>query len=91
MTRPHLVNGHTHLELGWHGAFRPKQPRPFALWMKRFMQRNARMRQKEGVLDAYHQKSVVDGIQQLKAAGITHVGDISFRGLLSYIRPCLTS
>ena len=84
-----LVNAHTHLELGWHGAFRPKQPRPFTAWMKRFMKRNGRMREREGQLDKYQAKSVHEGIEALKTAGVTHVGDITFSGLS--IEPLLAS
>lgn len=83
-----LVNAHTHLELSWAAAFYPKRPLPFALWMRRFIQRNHTARQMDD-----HRERQVAGIEasiaQLLAQGVTHIGDITQTGLS--IEPLLDS
>lgn len=76
-----LVNAHTHLELGWLHYLCPKeQGEPFPRWMEKLVKRSAKARE-AGKRDDLMQRSIAQGIAQLKAAGTTHVGDITQSGL----------
>lgn len=88
MRKRPLVNAHTHLELGWAAPFRPKSPRPFHLWLRRQMHRNASA-MKVDDFEARQSRGIYEGIRQLIEAGVTHVGDVTVSGLS--VRPLLES
>ncbi|MBA4392260.1 MAG: hypothetical protein C0407_01790 [Desulfobacca sp.] len=69
-----LTNAHTHLELTHLRRLCPKTPTDFIPWLRRLIWE---LRQRpEPVIQA----SIEEGLAMLKAAGITHVGDISATG-----------
>ena len=88
MSKRPLVNGHTHLELGWAAAFRPRTPRPFHLWLRRQMQRNASATRAEE-FEERQLKGIYEGIEALLAAGVTHIGEVTMSG--APVRPLLES
>jgi cytosine/adenosine deaminase-related metal-dependent hydrolase len=69
-----LTNAHTHLELSHLKNLCPKTPVDFVPWVRRLIWE---LRQRpEPVIQA----SIEEGLALLKAAGVTHVGDISVTG-----------
>lgn len=80
MTKP-IVNAHTHLELGWLEYICPRgRGEPFVEWMTRLIGLNIEARE-AGKRDELNRLSIERGIAALKAAGTTHVGDITQSGL----------
>lgn len=83
-----IVNAHTHLELGWLKKYCPPVTGvDFAEWMDKSI-RKPRKTLPLGWEQMYLE-SIEAGIQQMKAAGITTVADISRTGLC--IQPLLTA
>lgn len=75
-----LVNCHTHLELGWLADICPDgDGQEFTTWIFGLIQRRIQA-QKDGTEKALILKSVQEGIETLKTAGVTHIGDISNSG-----------
>lgn len=69
-----LTNAHTHLELTHLRRLCPKTPVDFVPWLRRLIWE---LRERpEPVIQA----SIEEGLALLKAAGVTHVGDISATG-----------
>ncbi|MGB1249277.1 MAG: amidohydrolase family protein [Candidatus Promineifilaceae bacterium] len=76
-----IVNCHTHLELGWLHYLCPKTTgESFPQWMEKLVKRSAKARE-AGRRDELMTRSIEQGIASLKAAGTTHVGDITQSGL----------
>ena len=76
-----LINSHTHLELGWLYYLCPNDKgESFPIWMERLVKRSAKARE-AGMRDQLMERSIEQGIAALKAAGTTHVGDITQSGL----------
>lgn len=84
-----LVNCHTHLELGWLADICPGETgKEFTAWIFGLIQRRIEA-QKNGGEPALIRQSIEAGIETLKTAGITHVGDIANSGLS--VEPLLDS
>ncbi len=82
-----LVNAHTHLELsGLARLCPPPQGAPLVAWLQTVIAAQMTAR-KAGLLGA--QKAVDAGIEMLRAAGTTHVGDITATG--ASVEPLLDS
>ena len=76
-----IVNSHTHLELGWLHYLCPQEHGlAFPRWMEKLVKRISKARE-AGVRDRLMARSITEGIATLKAAGTTHVGDITQSGL----------
>jgi 5-methylthioadenosine/S-adenosylhomocysteine deaminase len=89
MSEKPLVNCHTHLELGWLADLCPNAAgAPFTDWIFGLIQRRIAA-QRDGREPQIICQSIEAGIETLKAAGITHVGDISNSGLS--VEPLLDS
>jgi len=73
-----VTNGHTHLELGWMSGHCPAVTgQSFVSWANRLVSRRFDADDsREQVTDA----AIEDGILELMAAGMTHVGDVSATG-----------
>lgn len=89
MSAKPLVNCHTHLELGWLADLCPDVTGAlFTDWIWGLIQRRITA-QRDGREPALICQSIEAGIETLKAAGVTHVGDISNTG--HSIEPLLDS
>jgi 5-methylthioadenosine/S-adenosylhomocysteine deaminase len=77
MNETPLVNCHTHLELGWLADLCPDPAgEEFTSWIFGLIQRRI-AEQKNGREPELIRRAIEEGIEILKAAGVTHVGDIS--------------
>ncbi len=83
-----LVNAHTHLDQCWAAPFRPKTPIPFHNWLLRQTRRDQKILETESG-EAKVIAGIQTGIEQLLAAGTTHVGDVTRTGLS--IEPIINS
>ena len=89
MTTTPIVNCHTHLELGWLADLCPEPPgEAFTEWIGNLIQRRIDA-QRDGREPILVRQAIEEGIETLKAAGVTHVGDISNTGLS--VEPLLDS
>ena len=83
-----IINAHTHLELGWLKKYCPPVTgMDFAEWMEKSIRKP--FRSLSGGWEQKFIEAIEAGIEQMKAAGITTVADISETGLS--IQPLLNA
>ncbi|HUO09626.1 MAG TPA: amidohydrolase family protein [Phycisphaerae bacterium] len=70
---PGLVNGHTHLELGYQRERAQERPGYFTEWVTGMMRNYPAEREVEGIV----QRAVRAGVEESLRSGVTLVGDIS--------------